>query len=599
MRKLLMTVLLAASAVILQAQTAIQVQTHNVVAADEHFNVTFIIEGEGKITDFNWSPGEDFQLLWGPQQGRSSSVQIINGKTTKSVQTTYSYLLRPLKTGRFTLPQATAKLKGDEISSRPVTIEVVASEASSRPQGQQQAQEPRQRQNQGVGDNDIFLTVNLSRTNVVVGEPVIATIKLWQRVNIAGFESAEFPDFNGFWSQEIEAPVNIEFTRETYDGQIYNSALLRKFVLIPQQQGTMTISPAELVCLVNIRVPSRGNSIFDGFFDDYTTIRKKVVSKPITVNVSPLPAGAPASFGGGVGKFSISAKVSRDSLKTHEAASLLVTVSGTGNISLIEAPDVVLPPDMELYDTKVSEKVDKGGRNGSKTYEYPFIPRSYGDFVIEPIKYSYYDIDSGRYVTLQTDPLPLVVLKGKEIESSTVVVAGSANRKDVRNLGSDIRFINTKDAHLGARGHFFVGSPLFWGIASVLVLLAVFCWLGLRRLAARRADVVGMKNRKATKMAMKRLHLAGTFLKQNLHTAFYEELHKALLGYISDKLNFPVGELSKDNIADAMRQGCVAEEQVESFIGLLDACEFARYSPSGGYDAMAAHYNAALDVIPV
>lgn len=596
MRKLFLTVLLAVSAVVLQAQTSIQVQTHNVVAADEHFNVTFIIEGEGKITDFNWAPGEDFQLLWGPQQGRSSSVQIINGKTTKSVQTTYSYLLRPQKPGKFTIPTATAKVKGNEITSRPVTIEVVASGASSQQPAQQQSQQSKPRQNAAVGDNDIFLTLNLSRTNVVVGEPITATIKLWQRVNIAGFESAEFPDFDGFWSQEIEAPNNIEFTREAYEGQIYNSALLRKFVLIPQQQGSVTISPAELVCLVNVRVSSGGNSIFDGFFDDYTTIRKKVVSKPVTVRVSPLPAGAPASFGGGVGKFSMSARISKDSLKTHEAASFIVTVSGTGNISLLDAPKVVLPPDMELYDTKVSEKIDKGGRSGSKTYEYPFIPRSYGDFTIDPVKYSYYDIDAGKYVTLETPPISLHIAKGKDAENVGTVVS-SINQKDVRSLGSDIRFINTKAPELAAKGYFFVGSALFWIIAAVLLIAAVACWAGLRKLSARRADVVGTKNRKAVKMAMKRLHLAGTFLKQNLYTAFYEELHKALLGFISDKLNFPMAELSKENIAEAMKKGGVEERHIDAFISLLDACEFARYSPSAGYDAMFAHYNAAVDVI--
>lgn len=596
MRKLFLTVLLAVSAVVLQAQTSIQVQTHNVVAADEHFNVTFIIEGEGKITDFNWAPGEDFQLLWGPQQGRSSSVQIINGKTTKSVQTTYSYLLRPQKPGKFTIPTATAKVKGNEITSRPVTIEVVASGASSQQPAQQQSQQSKPRQSAGVGDNDIFLTLNLSRTNVVVGEPITATIKLWQRVNIAGFESAEFPDFDGFWSQEIEAPNNIEFTREAYEGQIYNSALLRKFVLIPQQQGSVTISPAELVCLVNVRVSSGGNSIFDGFFDDYTTIRKKVVSKPVTVRVSPLPAGAPASFGGGVGKFSMSARISKDSLKTHEAASFIVTVSGTGNISLLDAPKVVLPPDMELYDTKVSEKIDKGGRSGSKTYEYPFIPRSYGDFTIDPVKYSYYDIDAGKYVTLETPPISLHIAKGKDAENVGTVVS-SINQKDVRSLGSDIRFINTKAPELAAKGYFFVGSALFWIIAAVLLIAAVACWAGLRKLSARRADVVGTKNRKAVKMAMKRLHLAGTFLKQNLYTAFYEELHKALLGFISDKLNFPMAELSKENIAEAMKKGGVEERHIDAFISLLDACEFARYSPSAGYDAMSAHYNAAVDVI--
>ena len=599
MRKLFLTVLFMITALALHAQTSIQVQTHNVVAADEHFNVTFIIEGEGKITDFTWSPGEDFQLLWGPQQGRSSSVQIMNGKTTKSVQTTYSYLLRPVKTGKFTIPQATAKVKGNVITSQPVSVEVVASNSSSAQQAQppqQQAQQQRQRQTSGVKDNDIFLTLNLSKTNVVVGEPVVATIKLWQRVNIAGFESAEFPDFNGFWSQETEAPTNIEFTRETYDGQIYNSALLRKYVLIPQQEGTLTISPAELVCLVNIRVSSGGNSIFDGFFDDYTTIRKRVISKPVDVKVSPLPAGTPASFGGGVGKFSMSAKMSKDSLKTHEAASVIITIAGTGNITLLEAPKVVLPPDMEAYDTKISEKIDKGGRNGSKTYEYPFIPRSYGDFTIEPVKYSYYDINTGKYVTLESEPISFYVEKGKEYENAGVVIGG-VSQKDVRNLGSDIRFINTKDSQFQSRGHFFVGSLAFWIVTVVLFLIAAVCWLAFRKLAARRADVVGSKNRKATKMAMKRLQLAGTFLKQNLYTAFYEELHKALLGFISDKLNFPVAELSKENIAEAMRNGNVEEKHIESFISLLDACEFARYSPSAGYEAMSAHYDAALDVI--
>ena len=595
MRKLFLTVLLAISAIALQAQTNIQVQTHNVVAVDEHFNVTFIIEGDAKVTDFTWSSGNDFQLLWGPQQGRSSSVQIINGKTTKSVQTTYSYLLRPQKTGKFTLPQATAKVNGNTITSKSVSIEVVASNSSAQQPSQPQQVQPK-RQTAGVGDDDIFLTLNLSRTNVVVGEPITATIKLWQRVNVAGFESAEFPEFNGFWSQETEAPTNIEFTRETYDGKIYNSALLRKFVLIPQQEGTITISPAELVCLVNIRVSSGGNSIFDGFFDDYTTIRKRVTSKPVNVKVSPLPSGAPASFGGGVGKFTMTARMSKDSLKTHEAASLIITLSGTGNISLLEAPKVALPPDMELYDTKISEKIDKGGFKGSKIYEYPFIPRSYGHFKVDPVKYSYYDIDAGKYVTLQTDSLSFYVEKGKDFEAAGPVISG-VGQKDVRNLGSDIRFINTKNADFTSRGYFFVGSLAFWMIAVLLLILAAVCWFAFRKLAARRADVVGSKNRKATKMAMKRLHLAGAFLKQNLYTAFYEELHKALLGFISDKMNFPMAELSKENIAEAMRNGNVEEKHIENFISLLDACEFARYSPSAGYEAMSAHYNAALDVI--
>lgn len=596
MRKLFISVLLLLAATMTYAQTEIKVESHKVVAADEQFNVTFIIEGENNPSDFKWAPGDDFSLLWGPQQGRSTSVQVINGKTTKSSQTTYTYVLKPLRTGKFTIPQATAKVKGKDITSSPLSIEVVPSGSGSSGAPQQQAQ-PSQRQQTGqVSDDDIFLRMTLSRSNVVVGEPITATIKLYQRVNVAGFESASFPTFNGFWSQEIEAPTNIEFSRETYDNQIYNAAVLRKFVLIPQQQGNVTIDPAELVCLVQMRVSSPGTSIFDGFFDDYRTIRKKVLSKPLTVNVSPLPAGAPASFGGGVGTFTMSAKLSKDSLKTHEAASLLVTLTGNGNVSLLEAPKVSFPPDMEVYDTKVSEKVDKGGLSGSKFYEFPFIPRSHGDFVIEPIKYSYYDVNAKRYVTLETQPISISVAKGNETEPSGIVVSGTT-QKDVRNLGSDIRFINTKDPLLNPKGKFMVGSGLFWCLVVFIILGAVAGYVANRKYEARRADVAGNKNRRATKMALKRLQLAGTFLKQNLYTAFYEELHKALLGFVADKLNVPAAELSKERISEELRAAGVSEADAGTFIGILDACEFARYAPDAGNEAMTAHYNSAVDVI--
>ena len=599
MRKLFLTAFLVLSALVMTAQTSIQVQTHKVVAEDERFNVTFVIDGNVKVSEFSWEPGSDFQLLWGPQRGHSSSIQIINGKTTKSVQTTFSYVLRPLKAGRFSLPSARANVDGKELVSSSESIEVVSQQAQSRQQNpssssQSQTQQPKATQ-QRTGE-DIILTLNLSRTNVVVGEPITATIMLYTRADIAGFESAQFPDFNGFWSQEQDSPTNIEFSRATYNGQIYNAALLKKYMLIPQQTGALTISPAEIVCLVNVRTAPSGNSIFDGFFDSVTTVRQKVVSKAVKVNVSALPKGAPESFGGGVGEFTISAKMSKDSLKTHEAASLIVTVSGKGNISLIQAPDVKLPPDMEAYDTKTSDRVDKSGYSGSKRYEYPFIPRSWGDFVIPPVKYSYYDVKAGKYVTLQTDSIAFNVARGADVPGAGTVIS-APSQKDVKSLGTDIRYINVKNSQLSAKGVFFVGSALFWVLSILIVLLAVLCWAAFRKIAARRADVAGAKNRKATKMAMKRLRLAGTFLRQNLYTAFYEELHKALLGFMSDKLNIPVAELSKERIAEILSEGGVPDSLIDSFVGLVDACEFARYSPSAGNEAMTAHYEAALDVI--
>ena len=596
MRKLLLSALFILSAFLMSAQTSIQVQTHKVVAEDEKFNVSFVIDGKVDVSDFEWEPGSDFQLLWGPQRGHSSSVQIINGKATKSSQTSFSYILRPLKSGKFTLPRARVKVDGKEILSRAESIEVVGSGNSSQPSNNQPNQSSQQSQSNVGSGSDLFLAINVSKTNVVVGEPITATISIYTRADIAGFESAQFPDFNGFWSQEQASPSNIEFSRATYNGQIYNAALLKKYILIPQQKGVLTINPAEIVCLVNVRTASSGNSIFDGFFDSVSTIRQKITSRAAKVNVSALPAGAPASFGGGVGKFSISSKISKDSLKTHEAASLILTISGKGNISLIQAPKVKFPADMEVYDTKVSDKIDKNGYSGTKTYEFPFIPRSWGDFVIPPVAYSYYDVEVGKYITLQTDSLRFYVEKTDEVAGAGTVVS-IPTQKDVKSLDRDIRYINVKKPNFVARGVFFVGSSLFWILTILLVSLAVGCWVTFRKIAARRADVVGAKNRKATKMALKRLRLAGTFLRQNLYTAFYEELHKALLGFVSDKLNVPVGELSKEKISELFADGGVSEALITSFIGLLDACEFARYSPSTGNEAMAAHYEAALDVI--
>lgn len=586
------------------AQTSIQVQTHKVVSEDEKFNVTFVIDGKVDVSDFSWEPGADFQLLWGPQRGQSSSIQIVNGKTTRSSQTSFSYILRPLKAGRFTLPRARAQIDGKEILSKAETIEVVGAnrpsqsaqpDNSSQQSGQQQSQSAQSQTSRDTG-SDLFLAINVNKNNVVVGEPITATISIYTRADIAGFESAEFPDFNGFWSQEQASPTNIEFSRATYNGQIYNAALLKKYILIPQQKGTLTIDPAEIDCLVNVRTAPSGNSIFDGFFDSVTTVRRKITSRAVKVNVSGLPAGAPASFGGGVGKFSLSAKMSKDSLKTHEAASLILSVSGKGNISLIQAPKVKFPADMEVYDTKISDKIEKSGYSGTKTYEFPFIPRSWGDFVIPPVSYSYYDVDAGRYVTLQTDSLKFYVEKTDEVVGAGTVIS-MPTQKDVKSLDRDIRYINVKNSGLVSKGVFFIGSALFWVLTILLILLAVICWAAFRKIAARRADIVGAKNRKATKMAFKRLRLAGTFLRQNLYTAFYEELHKALLGFVSDKLNVPVGELSKERISELFTEGGVSESLITSFVGLLDACEFARYSPSSGNEAMAAHYETALDVI--
>lgn len=592
----------------LSAQNVIRVEAPDVVAVNEQFNVTFIIEGEKSPSDFQWSSGDDFQLVWGPQKGSSSSIQIINGKRSSSHQTTFTYILIPKATGTFQLPAATALLSGDRISSTQASIQVVSDGASSSQSSGKNGGKSSgggQTSSTGSGEissNDLFMRLSLSRTEVVIGEPITATLKIYQRANVVGFENAKFPTFNGFWSQETYVPNNIEFKRESLDDKIYNTAVLRTYVLIPQQSGAITIDPAELVCLVNIRTaPSTSNSLFDSFFqDEYRTIRKRVTTPAVKVKVNPLPAGQPASFGGGVGNFGISARLTTDNLKTHDAASLIITVSGRGNVALLEEPKVNFPPDFEVYDTKTTENTDKsnGGTSGSKSFEYPFIPRSHGDFTIEPVEYSYYDVNAGKYVTLRTEPLHVKVAKGKGGDSTPVTTVNSGvERKDVKSLADDIRFIFTGKPGLSGSGSFFVGSVFFWILLALMILGATSVYLAFRKVAAMRADVAGTKNRRATKMAQKRLKLAGEYLDKNLYTAFYEELHKALIGFVSDKLNMDMSEISKDNIASALTDGGVSEEQTKAFTDLLDACEFARYSPDGGNEAMRSHYDAALKVI--
>ena len=586
----------------LWAQSAIRVEVHNIVELSERFNVVFVVEGEHAPSDFEWSAGDDFSIVWGPQKGSSTSIQIVNGKTTRNSQTSYTYILQARKTGTFTLPPASAKVRGNAIQSKAVSIQVV--DNGSRPSQGASADDTQQEgaanaRQQRSEDPDIFMRLSLSRSSVVVGEPVTATLKIYHRTNLVGFENAKFPSFNGFWSQEVESPSNIEFQREQVDGKMYNAAVLRRWVIIPQKSGDQTLDPAEIVCLVNTQRRRSTGSIFDDFFEnDYVTTRQRVYTGAPTLHVSALPAGAPASFGGGVGNFTVQARLSKDSLKTHDAASLLVTISGKGNIALLEAPKLNFPPDFEVYDVRTTVNTDKSGTSGSKTFEYPFIPRSPGDFSIAPVKYGFYDVSARRYQTASTDSLHLSVARGAG-SASSVPDNGSSlvvDRKGVKNLGDDIRFIRSR-TDLGEGRDFLVYSPAWWGCIVLLLLLGLGFYLGFRKVAARRADVAGTRNRKATRMAMKRLSQAHDFLQKNLYTAFYEELHRSLLGFVGDKLSMDMAEQNKENIGEALREGGVSAETADGFTALLDACEFARYSPDAGHEAMAAHYDQAVALI--
>jgi len=595
--------LLFFSALGIFAQNSLTVEAPRVVTTDETFRVVFT--ADGRMSDFDWPGSSDFSIVWGPQSGSMSSTSIVNGKRTSTHQETYTYILQAKGTGTFTLPSATATIEKKDYSSRSFTIEVVAGESNDT-QNTSQTQQSTSGQHKGsqsdpavtgsVSDKDMFLRLSLGKTTLVKGEPVMATLKLYTRADITGFEDVHFPTFDGFWSKETEVPQNIEFTRENVNGTIYHSALLRRYMLIPQQVGTITIDPAEMVCQVRIITNSEPRSIFDSFFDSYQTLRKRLTTPAVRVNVKGLPGGAPASFAGGVGDFKMDVSLNQSQFKTHEAASLIVKITGRGNIAMLEAPKVNFPPDFEAYDMKSSDEFSHDGTSGTRVFELPFIPRSHGDFTIEPVEYSYYDIAKGRYVTLTSQPINITVEKGEEVDGGGIVMPG-VTRQGVKNIAEDIRFIRTGAPSLHRQGAFFAGSPLFWILLAVAVALYFVAAATLKGLAARRQDVAGSKNRRANKMARARLKVAGDYLEKNLPTAYYEELHKAVLGYVSDKLAIPSADLSKERISEALAARSVDEGLVSRLTAILDACEFARYAPDSAHTEMENLYNESVNVI--
>lgn len=602
---ILFTLFVAVSAF---AQNTFTVDAPNVVTADENFRIVFT--ADGRMSDFNWVGSDQFTIVWGPQSGSMSSTSIVNGKRTSTHQETRTYIVQANGVGRFTLPAATATIGKKDYSSGEFVIEVVSSEQNGS-QGGTQQQAPQQSQQQAqqqqsqqqsaatgtVSNKDIFLSLSVNKSSVVKGEPLIATLKLYTRADIQAFEDVHFPTFNGFWSKEVEAPQNIEFVRENVNGTIYNAALLRKYMLIPQQNGKIVIDPAEMVCLVRVMSSnSQASSFFDSFFDSYQTIRKRLSTSAVTVNVRALPSGAPASFGGGVGSFKMEVTPGAGQLKTHEAGSLVVKISGRGNISMLEAPHINFPPDFEVYDIKTTEDISADGTSGSKTFEFPFIPRSYGDFNVEAINYSYYDISKGSYATLSSGPLKFSVEKGEEIAGAGVTVSGVA-RQGVKNLADDIRFIHSGKASLRGKDEFFAGSVLFWILLAALVVLFFGASYALNFLDARRSDVAGTRNRRATKMAKMRLRQAGEYLKNNLNTAYFEELHKAVLGYVADKLMIPSADLSKERIVEAYAEKGVSGGAVDRLVALLNECEEARYAPEAAIAHKDELYSQAIDII--
>lgn len=564
------------------------------VAVGDQFRLSYTVNTQ-KVKNFRAPSIKGFDVLMGPS--RSYSMQSINGNTTETL--TFTYILLAQKEGEYTIPGATITANGDQMLSNSVKIKVLpADKTNSSQSGNAQSTSRSSSSGTSISNNDLFITATASKTTAYEQEAILLTYKIYTVVDLRGFDNVKLPDFKGFHSQEVELPNDRRWGLEHYKGRNYHSTIYRQFVLFPQQSGKLTIDAARFDA--SIEKMDAIDDPFEAFFNGGAgsiQIKKTLMTPKLTIDVKPLPAGKPADFSGGVGEFNISSSINSTKVKTNDAITVKVVISGTGNLKLVGEPEVKFPEDFEVYDPKVDSKfrLTNAGLSGNKVIEYLAIPRNAGTYKIPAIKFSYFDIKSRSYKTLTTEEYTVQVEKGAGNASQTI--ANFTNKEDLKVLNEDIRFIKQNDVKLSPKGKYFFGSMGYWLFYIIPGLIFIACFLIYRKQIAANANVAKVRTKKANKVAVKRMKQAGKLLAANEKDAFYDEVLKALWGYISDKLSIPVSQLSKDNIEEELRKYGVAEDLIKEFLNALNSCEFARFAPGDANQAMDKVYSDSLEVI--
>lgn len=557
----------------------VEAEYPSVVEAGQQFTVSWTVNsGGGQFT----APSFDgFHKLIGPQTSFSSSTQIINGKMTRHSAYSYVYYLQAVEEGKFVLEPASFTLKNETYYSDSVYIEVIGGNMPS--PGNQSDTE--QSQNEPTGNSnvrgDLFLDLIINRREVYVGEPVVATAKIYTRINLSGINEIKYPSFTGFLKTDIETPPLNSLKQENVNGTIYGTGVIQRFLLYPQISGDITIDPMQLTALVQQRTGS-SDPFFGDFFSSYQNIPRSVTSRAVNIRVKPLPGSKPENFSGVVGNLSIKASLEADSVNVNDAVEYKITVSGNGNLKLAEAPDLKLSPDLEVYDPKITDNIKStiNGMTGQRTFEFLLIPRHYGEYTIPSVTYSYFNPSTGRYEKLRTSEMTFYARKGLDDNSSGITVYGGMSGEDVKYVGKDIRFIKQKPGKLKRSSGIIITNRSFYSI-YLISLLAFFAVLFVRREHVRRnADIVAVRNRKAGRIAVRRLREASICLKNNEMDRFHEEILKAIWGYLGDKLNIPVSNLTRNNVTDILNEKRISGETIEKLTKILDTCEYARYAPS-------------------
>lgn len=597
MKKILFfSLLLFATAVTKAEDVSFTASAPEAVPNGQTFQLVYSINATAK--ELRIPEISDFEIVAGPFQSKSSSTQIINGSITHSTSLRFTYTLLPKKEGTFTIPAATIMVDKQKYSSNTLTIKVLPADEEVAPSNNSSNTAPK---TQAVTNDNLFIRTIVSHKNVYEQEYILVTYKIYTRVDLVNIDKVKFPDFKDFLMQEIELPKDKQFALENYNGKNYNTITLRQVLLYPQRSGTLEIEKMTCDAIVRVRNNRPSRSIFDDFFDTYQEIVKPIASNTEKIEVKALPSGKPAGFSGATGTFTLSSSINKTELTTNESVTIKLKISGNGNIKLIKNPEIKFPADFEVYDPKVENNFTNttAGVSGTKTIEYLAIPRHSGTFTIPPIEFSYFDTKSKTYKTLKSESFTLNVAKGAigEEEGNAPIVNNFTNKESVKMLGSDIRHISMNDFQLHKPAPFFFGT---WGFAFAyiipLIIVMLVFWF-FRKQAKENADIIKVRNRKANKIAQKRLRTAEKYLKEQKKEEFYSELLKAIWGYLCDKLSIPQAQLNKDNVENELRKHNLEEDSIQDFMQVLNNCEFAQYAPGENIEARDHLYADTIRII--
>ena len=569
------------------------------VAVGEQFRLTYTVNTQN-ASDFRAGdiPAE-LEVLIGPNRSMQSSYQMINGHTSSSSSITYTYIVSATKNGTFTIPAAHIVVDGKTIASNPLTIKV-----SGTPQSNSGGSSPRHRRQDEEGEirdagstisgSDLFIKVSANKKRVYEQEPILLTYKVYTLVGLTSLRG-DMPDLKSFYTQEVNLPSQKSFSIETFNGRPYKTTTWSQYVMFPQMTGKLQIPSITFEGIVVQQ--NRNIDPFEAFFNGgsgYVEVKKKIVAPGIEIQVDPLPE-RPAGFSGGVGHFSVSAQLNKTETKANDPVTLRITISGAGNLKLVKQPQVELPKDFDKYEPKVTDKtkLTASGIEGSMIYDILIVPRHQGHYELPPVSFTYFDTTAKAYKTVQSEPLVLDVAQG----AGPGTMTDFSGQQDLQELSRDIRYIKTGDVRLQGIDEFFFGSVAYWITLAVMALVFISLFVIFRQRAIENANVTKRRAGKANKVATKRLKKASGLMAENKPGEFYDEVLRALWGYVGDKLNIPVEQLSHDNISQRLSDRGVGEETVAQFIGALDECEFERYAPGDPKGNMNKVYEKAMTAI--